>query len=283
MLHSLHHSPITSKKKLFDFFTFLFCQKQICTFYQKGHCSYGSQCRYKHVKASQAHSESSSANGRQSLSSNSVIAHTTRGKSSWVPKTTKLSLPYDKHAGSVYCKHQDSPKNGDVGECSTASKSERIFCTFPAAKCPLGEKCLCVHGDQCLYCKKYCLHPTRQRERENHLSSCKNKEKYLQALRDSQEIECNVCLERVLSKPNVTDRKFGMLPECNHAFCLSCIRNWRSSAPTSGIDIFNTNNNTVRTCPVCRKLSYFVIPSAIWYSTKEEKQEIIDNYKAKCK
>ncbi|XP_050284820.1 E3 ubiquitin-protein ligase makorin-like isoform X2 [Quercus robur] len=32
-----------------------------------------------------------------------------------------------------------------------------------------------------------------------------------------------------------------------------------------------------------RKLSYFVSPSVIWYSSKEEKQDIVDSYKAKLK
>lgn len=210
------------------------------------------------------------------------MAQTTRGKSSWVPKTTKLFPPVDKPARTVHCKHQHSPKN-HIGESSTARPTDHMFCSFPAANCSLGEKCLLIHGDQCLYCRKYCLHPSEQRERENHLHSCEKKEKYNQALKDSQEIECNICLERVLSKPKPAERKFGMLPECDHAFCLSCIKNWRSSSPSSGMDIFNTNNSAVRTCPVCRKLSYFVIPSVIWYSTKEEKQEIIDDYKAKCK
>ena len=46
----------------------------------------------------------------------------------------------------------------------------------------------------------------------------------------------------------------------------------------------NDTANAVRTCSVCRKLSHFVIPSGIWYSTtNEEKQEIIDNNKANCK
>jgi len=46
----------------------------------------------------------------------------------------------------------------------------------------------------------------------------------------------------------------------------------------------NDTANAVRTCSVCRKLSYFVILSGIWYSTtKEEKQEIIDGNKANCK
>ncbi|XP_028799861.1 E3 ubiquitin-protein ligase makorin isoform X2 [Neltuma alba] len=250
----------------------------ICTFYQKGHCSYGSRCRYKHVKASQASSASSSENGRQSLSSKSVIDHTSGGKSRWIPKNTNS-------ASFGHLKHVNSPRSGDVGESSNAMPSKHIFCTYAAANCPLGKKCLLIHGDQCLYCRKYCLHPADQRERENHLNSCDKKEKYNQALKDSQEIECNICLDRVLSKPKASECKFGMLPECDHAFCLSCIRNWRNSASNSEADVFQiaNNNNTVRTCPVCRKLSYFVIPSPIWYSTKEEKQEIIDNYKANCK
>ncbi|KAM4072973.1 hypothetical protein ACB094_11G180600 [Castanea mollissima] len=37
----------------------------------------------------------------------------------------------------------------------------------------------------------------------------------------------------------------------------------------------------LRACPICHKLSYFVIPSVIWYSSKEEKQDIVDSYKAK--
>ncbi|XP_075646880.1 E3 ubiquitin-protein ligase makorin-like isoform X2 [Castanea sativa] len=39
----------------------------------------------------------------------------------------------------------------------------------------------------------------------------------------------------------------------------------------------------LRACPICCKLSYFVIPSVIWYSSKEEKQDIVDSYKAKLK
>lgn len=191
---------------------------------------------------------------------------------------------YDKRAQSLQHKHQESLGHGDVGESSTrtatATPSVHIFCPFAAADCPSRDKCPLIHGNQCSYCEKYCLHPTDREGKKNHLRTCEKKEKYLQDL--SKEVECNVCLERVLSKPKQSECKFGLLPECDHAFCLSCIRNWRNSASASGMDI-NNNANTVRTCPVCRKLSYFVIPSAIWFSTKEEKQEIIDNYKGKCK
>ncbi|XP_047152288.1 E3 ubiquitin-protein ligase makorin-like isoform X1 [Vigna umbellata] len=254
----------------------------ICTYYQKGVCAYGSRCRYKHVKAYEA--TSSSSNGRHPPVSDSVLNQTTKGASSCVPKASKSSSS-DKCARSSQHKNLVSSGN-DVGQSSSsgATASGLLFCSFAAANCPLGNKCSRVHGNRCFYCRKFCLHPTDSEERENHLATCEKREKYLQALNDSQEVECNVCLERVLSKPKPSDCKFGLLPQCDHAFCLSCIRNWRNSAPTSGMDTSNNGTaNTVRKCPVCRKLSYFVIPSGIWYSTKEEKQEIIDNYKANCK
>lgn len=43
-----------------------------------------------------------------------------------------------------------------------------------------------------------------------------------------------MCLQ-VLSKPDPSERKFGLL-DCNHAFCLSCIRDWRSRTE-SGADV----------------------------------------------
>ncbi|KAF3494838.1 hypothetical protein DY000_02055321, partial [Brassica cretica] len=114
-------------------------------------------------------------------------------------------------------------------------------------------------------------------EREEHKRSCEKKHKQLEALKLSQDVECCVCLERVLSKPTPAERKFGILTECDHAFCIGCIRNWRSSAPSTGMDV----NSTLRACPICRKLSYFVVPSVIWFSDPDEKKEIMDNYRDK--
>ncbi|CAI0548555.1 unnamed protein product [Linum tenue] len=104
-------------------------------------------------------------------------------------------------------------------------------------------------------------------------------QKHLDALKRSQEIECCVCLDKVLLKPAAAQRKFGVLSDCDHPFCIGCIRNWRSSSPTSGVE----PSSMSRTCPVCRKLSYFVVPSVIWYFSQEEKMEIIENYKTKLR
>ncbi|TKY49577.1 Zinc finger CCCH domain-containing protein 69 [Spatholobus suberectus] len=260
----------------------------ICTFYQKGVCAYGSRCRYDHVKVSRVQSStpSSSVIEHQTLVSDTVAFGNTRATSNGVAPAAEFSLsgsPYllpSEPAWNQEFEYQELLGEDNVGQSIITSPSELSICSFAAAgNCPRGEKCPHIHGDLCPTCGKQCLHPFRPDEREEHMKSCENKQKHLEALKRSQEIECSVCLERVLSKPTAAERKFGLLSECDHPFCISCIRNWRSSNPTLGMDV----NGTLRACPICRKLSYFVIPSVIWYSTTEEKQEIIDNYKAKLK
>ncbi|KAL1811637.1 hypothetical protein ACET3Z_021702 [Daucus carota] len=262
-----------------------------CTFYQKGACSYGSRCRYEHVKVSrsQACAQSSSAVILQSSGSFSA-AHSSRNASSGVNQV--VGVNGDLSASSRSFLAATDPEKNELSalpnslydsytqEPGTADPTELSMCSFAAAgNCPRGEKCPHIHGDLCPTCGKHCLHPYRLEEREDHIRMCEKRQTQIEALKRSQEIECCVCLERVLSKPTPAERKFGLLSECDHAFCVSCIRNWRSSSPTSGLDV----NSALRACPICRKLSYFVIPSVIWYSSKEEKNEIVDSYKSKLR
>ncbi|XP_039035807.1 putative RING-type E3 ubiquitin transferase C3H69 isoform X2 [Hibiscus syriacus] len=264
----------------------------ICTYYQKGICSYGSQCRYEHVKASQSDlsASSSSTKPRQFGIPDSVplgpSTSTFRGSavlsaaSPEFPGSNGGFLPPARNAWNLESERQDLSDDGDVLEPRSGNVADRSICSFTAGvNCPRGEKCHFIHGDLCPTCGKHCLHPFRPEEREEHIKMCEKKQNHLDALKYSQEIECSVCLDRVLSKLTAAERKFGLLSECDHPFCISCIRNWRSSSPSSGMDV----NTALRTCPICRKLSYFVIPSVIWYSTPEEKKEIVDSYKARLR
>ena len=112
-------------------------------------------------------------------------------------------------------------------------------------------------------------------EREEHIKQCQHNQKCSEDLRSSQEIECSVCLETVLSKPTPAERKFGLVLACDHPFCITCIRNWRGNNQVPGMDV----KSVLRSCPMCRIPSHFVIPSVIWYSNPGEKKEIIENYK----
>ncbi|GER32378.1 zinc finger (CCCH-type/C3HC4-type RING finger)family protein [Striga asiatica] len=236
----------------------------ICTFYQKGACAYGSRCRYEHVKASRPSSDAQD--------------NTSPGCSSFAGPFYSPTIPAW-NAQSRTGNALDS-YNHDLDYSSNLDPLDQPMCSFAAAgNCPRGEKCPHIHGDLCPSCGRLCLHPTRLHEREEHIKTCEKRQKHLEALTRSQGIECSVCLELVLSKPTPAERKFGILSECDHPFCVSCIRSWRGNSPASGLDI----NSALRACPICRKLSYFVIPSVIWYFSEEEKSGIVESYKAKLK
>ncbi|KAH6772962.1 zinc finger RING family protein [Perilla frutescens var. hirtella] len=259
----------------------------ICTFYQKGLCAYGSRCRYEHVKVSRSPSTAHSSSEDISLPIECPFgaAVSTSGFTPGVTAEHSTSIgPFCPPTGPAWGgnsgNHDMLDDDYHIGHSNDVGPSDLPICSFAAAgDCPRGEKCPHIHGDLCPTCEKQCLHPFRPQEREEHLRTCGERQKHLEALRCSQDIECSVCLELVLSKSTSAERKFGILSECDHSFCISCIRNWRSSSPASGIDV----NSAVRACPLCRRLSYFVIPSVVWYSSREEKQDIVQSYKARLR
>ncbi|CAH8385014.1 unnamed protein product [Eruca vesicaria subsp. sativa] len=238
----------------------------VCTYYQRGLCSYGSRCRYEHVKLKPS---------RPPASSSSALPRPT-----FLASETDLSPLPSSSSPAWTLDSFDHEVNTNTFNSSTSNPQDQPICSYAAAgDCPRGDQCPHIHGDLCPTCGKRCLHPFRPGEREEHKIACEKKKKQLEALKLSQEVECCVCLERVLSKPTPAERKFGLLTECDHAFCIGCIRNWRSSSPSTGMDV----NSTLRACPICRKLSYFVVPSVIWFSAPEDKNEIMDNYREKLR
>ncbi|KAK9828000.1 hypothetical protein WJX81_007535 [Elliptochloris bilobata] len=133
--------------------------------------------------------------------------------------------------------------------------------------------CHLVHGTVCPSCGKWALHPYNVEEAARHADECAARHERLAAAARSADIECAICLERVLA---TRGRKFGLLENCDHAFCLACIRSWRATAE-AGL----AGDTAVRCCPLCRQLSWFVTPSAIWPNTAEAKAATISAYKAK--
>jgi E3 ubiquitin-protein ligase makorin len=77
-----------------------------------------------------------------------------------------------------------------------------------------------------------------------------------------------VCLEMVLEN----DKQFGVLDGCDHTFCLKCIRGWRATYDR------RTSKHHFRTCPICRKNSYLVIPSYYMVNSGPDKDALIEEY-----
>jgi E3 ubiquitin-protein ligase makorin len=83
----------------------------------------------------------------------------------------------------------------------------------------------------------------------------------------SGDITCTICMEEVTAE---VGRRFGLLTGCTHAFCLECIREWRGRVDLPA--------ETTRACPVCRTLSYLVIPCERFIADVGRKAIVASDY-----
>lgn len=157
----------------------------------------------------------------------------------------------------------------------TDEEAANMLCPFAAMGHCQFEKCSYLHGLECELCGRECLHPFNLEQRQEHERDClKQHEKNMEysfAVQRSEGVSCGICLEVVLARENPSERRFGVLSDCTHSFCLSCIRKWRNSS--------HTGRKIVRACPICRVPSGFVTPSEVWVEDQDEKEKIINGYK----
>ncbi|KAJ3121964.1 hypothetical protein HK098_003256 [Nowakowskiella sp. JEL0407] len=175
-----------------------------------------------------------------------------------------------------------APTNGSVSPTivststvvapKTVIKSEQVvmeeLCPFATyGNCRYNDKCRYLHGLPCPFCKKNILHPHHEAQRQEHLESCEKEMEEKGSVDEEQDLECVVCMEKVKSKK---DARFGLL-SCEHCVCLTCIRQWRT----------NENMGTSKSCPICRKPTYFITPSSTFISNPAQKAALIQTYKQK--
>ncbi|XP_072277108.1 E3 ubiquitin-protein ligase makorin-2 [Pyxicephalus adspersus] len=274
----------------------------VCRFYQKGQCSYGLRCRYDHVKPSASPTNYS----LQSIPSTSHETPSTESPSQEALPVVPRSTPQRREKKNVVLrdrdisgltedKHQSFNENASSDEmkphsylaaiCTGLEEVEAasaypaeptLLCPYAAVgTCQFGESCTYLHGDVCDICSHQVLHPYDQEQRKSHEKLCMQAfeiemEKAF-AFQASQEKMCSICMEIVYEKPSPAERRFGILSSCNHTYCLTCIRQWRCAK--------QFENPVIKSCPECRVISEFVIPSAYWVEDQSKKNELIDAFK----
>jgi hypothetical protein len=116
-------------------------------------------------------------------------------------------------------------------------------------------------------CHRFAIHPYNPEAQEEHRQQCRAAQAKQEARRRSAAVECNICYEAVMSKANPAERRFGLMA-CEHAFCLGCIRSWRST--THGADVDSVRHLacfSMALCANCCDVDDMKWPTALWCRT----------------
>ncbi|KAI6170536.1 RING-type E3 ubiquitin transferase [Aphelenchoides bicaudatus] len=237
-------------------------QRTVCQKYMEGSCRYGSNCRYRHPPENITYSwdqtfKPPSVPPFPYFNYNKGFALSANAKP-FVPRSQSEAGTSDKakqqknDAEEAFC-----PYFTETGHCSEYD-------------CPL------IHCKFCEMCCRYCLNPKDEEQQKMHKKECLNEhEKEMKkafAHQLSSEKVCGICMENVLDQT----QRFGILNKCKHCYCLRCIRSWRKATGPM-------QKETTRSCPQCRVISDFVIPSTFWVEDDADKQELINTYHANMK
>lgn len=283
----------------------------ICRYYVRGICRFGELCRFSH-DLTRGHPECEQQVATDVLpkpstssSSSSHFASTSRQPRNWA--NAPVFVPSQKRTPA-----QEQIEEATVGpEAQTEAGGEAAYAAYQPAiswaevvggpsslntkvdyanmnpasleeVCPYESPCawseLCpyrIHMELCEMCDQYCLHPTDQAQRKNHNRECLQQHEQAMelsfAIARSKDKTCGICFDTIMEKAG-REKRFGILPNCNHIFCLECIRTWRQAK--------QFEHKITRACPECRVCSDFVCPSAFWVETKEEKDKLLNDYRA---
>lgn len=218
------------------------------------------------LKTSISTSEDEKINNKNHLDEDSGPSSYLKAVSGDCNKGDQQMNPYDENY-SVYLNKKNDPN------------ANKLLCPYYEKwlSCPYDQMCDFVHGDICDICNQACLNPLDENQCEQHKIECmQSMEKEMEeafAVQRSSEKNCGICMEIVWDKEKEIDKRFGILENCNHVFCLPCIRKWRSSKAYE--------NRVVKSCPECRVKSDFVTPSKFWFEDEINKKQIIQEYKLK--
>ncbi|XP_067646161.1 probable E3 ubiquitin-protein ligase makorin-1 [Eurosta solidaginis] len=288
----------------------------ICRFYQRGICRFGSMCRFSHdltggevmnstsIKNESINPSTSAQSNNKTALTDALNARPSTSRQNWanapvfVPKNYRpmhtsgdiyddttnedgaaglYPINYDAHrswADVVGGGNEAAKQCVAMAEGADAEAMLEMLCPYEGP-CPYGVYCAYgIHLELCKMCDQFCLHPSDQTQRKKHNQECLQQHEQAMewsfAIARSKDKTCGICFDTIMEKAG-REKRFGILPNCNHIFCLECIRKWRQAK--------QFEHKITRSCPECRVCSDFVCPSEFWVETKEEKDKLLTDYR----
>jgi E3 ubiquitin-protein ligase makorin len=244
-----------------NIYTYLFLNLKLFSssffgrFYLRGACKFGINCNYSHQI-----SKDVNRNRNDSTDSLPICRNYQQGVCKYG------HLCFYRHVKDDNNKSESNQSDNDYGLCEHFDNP---------VKCPNGDRCTSIHGEVCDICNQFCLIKGDKKQQQSHKTQCLRnielEKKEASAAKLSSKKCCGICMEVVWEKEAENDRKFGILENCDHTFCLTCIRKWR--------ELKSYEHVVVKSCPECRVKSDFITPNKYWFSDAADKTKIISEYK----
>ncbi|KAL7884986.1 hypothetical protein AOLI_G00077560 [Acnodon oligacanthus] len=272
---------------------------QVCRYFQKGGCWFGDNCRYLHIPCT-ASEASGSRRGSAPVVHSSAFAghplterrgsepsllaeqgaHSSRRRGSEPLLTSFINLQQNlQHPAAGIAEEEEDavaeagpvPHWQDMGrqlQSTNASPShsnsiESAGSMFRAASAEPQEKMVSETDKQ---------EASLQDGLESGATASAEQDP-TDAYNKSKDVFCGICMDKVYEKATDRERRFGILPNCSHAFCLGCIMTWRKTK--------EFQEDVIKACPQCRVKSSFYIPSKYWVCEDEPKAALISSFKEK--
>ncbi|XP_078111029.1 makorin, ring finger protein, 4 isoform X1 [Sander vitreus] len=246
---------------------------QICRYFQKGGCWYGDRCRYLHVLQPEV---DAGRRGSVPTVSSSRVVYTLPDRRGSEPAFLQARVTSTQECSRSQLVDNISNPQHSIGHLATdiAEEQSQDMNTPRTASWELvqssevAQACACDgRNDQ-----EISSSDTTEDGAAAAASSTQGNIEEIEAFLQSKNVTCGICMDKVYEKTDPRNHIFGILPNCNHAFCLQCITTWRKTKDL-GPDV-------VKSCPQCRVRSAFYVPNRHWVEG-QAKESLIAAFKEK--
>ncbi|XP_077080497.1 makorin, ring finger protein, 4 isoform X2 [Siphateles boraxobius] len=261
-----------------------------CRYFQKGGCWFGDRCRYLHVPQGGEGSSGSSRRGSAPAVFPSALAGRSlayrRGSEPFLPPYGAYSL---NRRDSEPLVTSMSVLQQDFERLTTGIAEEEEFGAVEdvphrqGASSPLQQssvahsssshKATFVNGAAPAEVQKVIISKAKTQVTSSTLPGRPDQGGAAVSMeqRHSGDVACGICMDKISEKTTAQERRYGILPNCSHAFCISCIVTWRKTK--------DFQEDVIKGCPQCRVKSSFYIPSKHWVCDGVEKASLIASFK----
>ncbi|CAL8323378.1 unnamed protein product [Merluccius merluccius] len=224
---------------------------QICRYYQKGGCWYGERCRYLHIPVTEG--DASFTSRRSSVPQ----LHFTRS-SNGLPSRRGSEPALSQARTLINGDLRESRLNPQHNRATQRPRDHLIKYVADSALEACQELLQCSEVSQASAVnvnKQESSKESTESSADGGGAASEDQEE-TEAYFQSKDVTCGICMEKVYEKLSADERRFGILPSCNHSFCL-------------------------RGCPACRVKSAFYVPHNYWVEGPA-KEMLIASFKEKC-